>query len=148
MATSVWKGHPTFGLVSTHPYHSKPTVVNQWNLSLQRQLGTDWLVTANYVGSETSHLFTGNEMNPAVFLGLGPCTLNGVNYSVCSTTSNTNQRRRLYLQNPAQGQYYGSIGLKDDGGTDRGAGLCRHPRCGGPEPPGLPVVAVERPGGH
>src|SRR5438034_1758343 len=113
----------TFGLVSTHPYDVKPTLVNQWNLSLQRQIGTDWLLTANYVGSGTRHLFTGNEQNPALFLGLGPCTLNGVNYSVCSTTANTNQRRLLYLQNPKEGQYYGSIGLKDDGGTANYSGL-------------------------
>jgi hypothetical protein len=114
---------PTFGRISTHPYDAKPTIVNQWNLSLQRQFGTDWLVTANYVGSATSHLFTNNELNPAIFLGLGPCTLNGVSYSVCSTTANTNQRRRLYLQNPAQGQYYGSIAVKDDGGTGNYNGL-------------------------
>ena len=107
----------TFGLVSTHPFNSKPTVVNQWNLSLQRQLGTDWLVSANYIGSSTIHLMAGEEANPAVFLGLGPCTLNGVQYPVCSTTANVNQRRRLYLQNPKEGQYYGSIGVKDDGGT-------------------------------
>jgi Carboxypeptidase regulatory-like domain/TonB dependent receptor-like, beta-barrel len=113
----------TFGLVSTHPMHAKPTIVNQWNLSLQRQIGTDWLVTANYVGSATNHLFTGNEQNPAIFLGLGPCTINNVQYSVCSTTANSNQRRRLYLQNPSQGQFYGSIGLKDDGGTGSYNGL-------------------------
>jgi hypothetical protein len=113
----------TFGLVSSHPQHARPTIVNQFNVSLQRQFGTDWLVTANYVGSGTRHLFTGNEQNPAIFLGLGPCTLNGINYNVCSTTANTNQRRLLYLQNPAQGQYYGSIGLKDDGGTGNYNGL-------------------------
>jgi hypothetical protein len=112
-----------FGLVSTHPYESKPTVVNQWNLSLQRQVGTDWLLTASYVGSSTTHLMTGNELNPAVFLGLGPCTINGVSYTVCSTNGNTNQRRRLYLQNPKEGQYYGSIGSKDDGGTGNYNGL-------------------------
>ena len=28
-------------------------------------------------------------INPAVFLGLGPCTLNGVSYTTCSTTANT-----------------------------------------------------------
>jgi hypothetical protein len=114
---------PTFGLVASHPYDSKPTVVNQWNLSLQRQIGTDWLLTANYVGSGTRHLFAGNEANPVIFMGLGPCTINGVNYNVCSTTGNTNQRRKLYLQNPSQGQYYGSIGLKDDGGTANYNGL-------------------------
>jgi hypothetical protein len=107
----------TFGLVDTHPLHAKPTTVNQWNLSFQRQVGTDWLLTANYLGSSTFHLQTGTELNPAVFLGLGPCTLNGVNYSTCSTTGNTNQRRRLYLQDPVKGQYYGLISQMDDGGT-------------------------------
>jgi hypothetical protein len=113
----------TFGLVSSHPFDAKPTIVNQWNLTMQRQVGADWLFTAGYVGSSTIHMFTGEEANPAVFLGLGPCTLNGVNYSVCSTTSNTNQRRRLYLQNPKEGQFYGSIGVKDDGGTGNYNGL-------------------------
>jgi hypothetical protein len=113
----------TFGLVSSHPYDAKPTIVNQWNLTVQRQVGTDWLLTGSYVGSSTIHMFTGNELNPAVFLGLGPCTLNGVNYNVCSTTANTNQRRRLYLQNPKEGQYYGTIGVKDDGGTGNYHGL-------------------------
>jgi hypothetical protein len=113
----------TFGLVSSHPFDAKPTIVNQWNLTVQRQVGADWLFTAGYVGSSSIHLFTGEEANPAVFLGLGPCTLNGVNYNVCSTTANTNQRRRLYLQNPKEGQFYGSIGVKDDGGTGNYNGL-------------------------
>jgi hypothetical protein len=114
---------PQFGTFGTHPFHTRQTLINQWNLSVQRQLGADWLLTANYVGSSTIHLRTGNELNPAVFLGLGPCTINGVNYSTCSTTANTNQRRRLYLQNPAQGQYYGSIAVLDDGGTGNYNGL-------------------------
>ena len=61
--TAINKDTPfsTFGLVSTHPYNSKPTVVNQWNLSVQRQLGTDWLVTANYIGSSTIHVRYGNK---------------------------------------------------------------------------------------
>src|SRR4029434_714586 len=95
---------PTFGTYVTHPFHAKPATVNQWNLSLQRQLGTDWLVTANYIGSSTIPLRTGSELNPAVLLGVGPCTLNGQAYTTCSTTATTNQRRRLNLQNPAQGQ--------------------------------------------
>ena len=42
-------------------------------------------------------------LNPGVFLGLGPCTLNGVSYPVCSTNANLNQRRVLYQQNPTRG---------------------------------------------
>ena len=101
----------------TTPSDFKPTYLHQWNMSIQRQIGADWLVTANYLGNSTIHLMTAAELNPAVFLGLGPCTINGVNYTVCSTTSNTNQRRELYLQNPAQGQYYSVLAEADDGGT-------------------------------
>ncbi len=111
----------TFPLFSTYVIHStsgyQPPYLNQWNLSLQKQIGSDWLLTANYIGNSSIHLTTSNLTNPAVFLGLGPCTINNVSYSTCSTTANQNQRRRLYLQNPAQGQYYAGIAYGDDGGT-------------------------------
>ena len=53
--------------------------------------------------SETTPCICGprSSCNPPVFLGLGPCTLNGVQYPTCSTTANTDQRRRLRLENPA-----------------------------------------------
>ena len=88
---------PTFGAYITYPPDWKPLWVNQWNLSIQRQLGHDWLVTANYLGNNTFHLVTEDQLNPALYLG------------PTSTLGNTNQRRPLYLQNPAQGQYYGII---------------------------------------
>jgi hypothetical protein len=109
-----------------------PTYVNQWNLSIQRQLGNEWLVSANYLGSSTIHFVSGAQTNPAIFLGLGPCTLQRVNsvgqvvpmsYPVCSTTANQNFRRPLYMQNPLQGQYYASVGRVDDGGTQTYEGL-------------------------
>ena len=113
---------PTFGPNVTYDAHAKPTYLSQWSLSLQRQIRTDWLFTANYLGNEESHLITATTLNPAIFLGTGPCTIPGpagvpIAYAVCSTTNNTNQRRRLYLQNPAQGQYYAVVSGGDLGGT-------------------------------
>jgi len=119
-------GFPVAAAIVTHQLDDKPTYLNQWNLSIQRQVGVNWLVSANYVGNSTVHLWTGNSANPAVYLGTGPCTLNVVNaagvavptnYPVCSTTGNTNQRRLLYLQNPLQGQYFAGITYQDTGGT-------------------------------
>ena len=114
---------PLFGTYRTDPFDYKPPYMNQWNVSIQRQFGKDWLVTANYAGNSTIHLITSTQLNSAQFLGLDPCTINATNYPTCSTTGNQNQRRGLYLQNPAQGQYYGSILALDDGGTGNYHGL-------------------------
>jgi hypothetical protein len=118
----------TFGSYVGSPLRGfQPTYVNQWNLSIQRQMGKDWLLSANYVGNSTIHLVSGQNLNPAVFLGTNPCTLQTVtgpvNYPVCSTTANQNQRRVLYLQDPARGQFYAGIGMVDDGGTASYHGL-------------------------
>jgi hypothetical protein len=98
-------------------YDTKTMEVSQWNLSLQKQISTDWLISASYIGTASTHLWSAQPINPAIFLGLDPCTLNGIRYSTCSTTSNTDQRRRLSLENPQVGQYYGHIGRIDSGGT-------------------------------
>src|SRR5207249_671023 len=63
------------------------------------------------------------QLNPAVFLGLDACTINGVNYPTCSTTTNVNQRRVFSLRDPQQGQFYASITELDDGGTGNYNGL-------------------------
>ena len=63
------------------------------------------------------HNLINSEGNPAVFLGTGSCAINGVSYTTCSASSNTQQRRRLILQNPAQGQFFGNIVIADDNGT-------------------------------
>jgi hypothetical protein len=47
-----------------------PTNVQTWNLSIQRQVAKDLLVTASYLGSETTHLWVQRPYNQALFLGL------------------------------------------------------------------------------
>ena len=108
---------PQAGVVNAFDYDSPTMQVSQWNLSLEKQIGADWLISATYIGNGTSHLWTAHNTNPPVFLGLGPCTLNGISYATCSTTANTDQRRRLSLENPATGQYFGAVIHTDTGGT-------------------------------
>jgi hypothetical protein len=84
--------------------HMQPAYVHQWNLSLQRQIGTDWMVSANYIGSSTIHGQSGTEANPAIYLPGASCVINGRTFTPCSSTGNTNQRRALYLANPSEGQ--------------------------------------------
>ena len=49
-------------------WHLKPAYVHQWNLSLQRQVGTDWMLSANYIGNSTIHGQSATETNPSVFI--------------------------------------------------------------------------------
>jgi hypothetical protein len=89
---------------------SAPTV-QSWNLSIQRQLTSDLLVSASYLGSQTTHLWIQRAVNQAVYLPVG------------STTTNTNQRRRLFLENPQEGQFFGAMNENEDGGTANYHGL-------------------------
>jgi hypothetical protein len=114
---------PNVGTFVTFPLDMRPMYLDEWNLSIQRQFGQNWLLTINYVGNETTHLFTSNQANPGVFLGTGACAINGVAYPVCSTIANIQQRRVLSLLNPAQGALYGAVALADDGGTGNYEGL-------------------------
>jgi len=114
---------PLYSLYGTHPMHDATTYMNQWNLNIERQFGANWLVAANYVGNNGIHMPVPVQLNPAVFLGLGPCTINGVTYSTCSTTANTNQRRVLYLKNPAEGQYYSGVARLENNATQNYNGL-------------------------
>jgi hypothetical protein len=100
---------PLAGVYVNAPLDIKPTYLQQWNLSVQRQVG-DWLFAGTYLGNQATHLWTGREANAAV-------------YNATATLGNTNQRRVLYLLDPAQGQYYGTVGLIDDGGTSSYNGL-------------------------
>jgi hypothetical protein len=96
---------PTGGSYATNNFNLHTTYLEQWNVSIQRQLAKDWLVSANYMGNNSIHLWTNTDLNPAVYQGS------------TSTTGNTAARRVLSLINPTQGALYSSLPVLDDGGT-------------------------------
>ena len=113
--------YPQFGTYDSMPDRVHPTTSQQWDLAVQKQFGTDWVVSATYLGNRTTHLWLGRDTNSAVYIP-GNCTSGGVT-AACSTTSNINQRRKLYLLNPVAGAAYGGILDVDDGGNASYHGL-------------------------
>jgi len=99
------------------PPHLKTPQVKQWNFSVQHRLSDNWVVTATYLGNETSHLWIGNEINPAVYIP-GTC-----GSAACSSTGNTQSRRVLSLLNPKVGAYYSTMIMADDGISSNYNGL-------------------------
>ena len=87
------------------PTEMKPFYEMQWNLNMQRKIGRDWLLQATYLGTKSVHLPTSYDINPSVY--------------IAGSTAPTNQRRLLYLQNPAVGKYYGGIYSGDPGGNSK-----------------------------
>ena len=108
---------PTAASYTVLPLNLKNSAVNQWNLSAQKQIGSDWLVSGNYIGSSVIHMLYGQQINPAIYMPGASCVIAGRTYTPCSSTTNTNQRRVMYLQNPDQGQYYSAISIISDGQT-------------------------------
>jgi hypothetical protein len=84
--------------------------MQQWNLTIQKQLGSDWLLSASYLGNNMVHMYTTADRNPALLIP-------------GASTSNTNQRRLLSLLDASQGKYYGTIFGLDDGGTQHYEGM-------------------------
>ena len=93
------------------------TRAQNWNVTVEQQLGTDWQASVSYLGSYLDRLWGGVHQNPGVFLGTGPCTLNGVSYATCTTDANLNQRRVLYRENPVLGQGLAYVNRISDVGT-------------------------------
>ncbi len=111
--------YPTAGYYETVPLHVQNTYVEQWNITVQRQLGTSWLLKASYLGNDTVHLWTDQELNPAIYVS-GNCPVGQFGLKapgLCSTTSTTQARRLLTQLNPSQGPFYGTVESLDDGGT-------------------------------
>lgn len=96
---------PQNGVYVNMPLDTKPGYTAQWNFSYQRQLSANWLASVTYLGNKTTHIWAGEEINPAIYI------------PGASTTGNTNTRRPLYRQNPVAGGYYASIVQSDQGGN-------------------------------
>ena len=111
--------YPNNGYYESVPLNVQNTYVEQWNLTLQKQLGGSWLLKGSYIGNNTIHLWTDQELNPAIYIP-GNCAAGQYGLRApgpCSTTTNTQNRRLLTQLNPAQGPFYGQLEYLDDGGT-------------------------------
>ena len=121
------------------PYLSFPsdldtTRVHSWNLSVQRQIGSDMAVSASYIGTYTTNLWdvvTGNPGTiPAGASATGPCTLNTVTgprtFNPCASgagSAGLDLRREITQANPAIGQFIGFLDYFTDTGTQKYNGL-------------------------
>ncbi len=90
------------------------TRVHLWNVTLERQLGSTWLVSVGYVGSRTNNIWESEPLNNGLFV-----TVNGAP----PTPANVNLRRPLTLQDPVNGRFYGPLDRYVSDGTQRYKGL-------------------------
>lgn len=122
---------PSYGLYGSQVPDVKPTSTQSWNLTLQREVISDTVVSASYLGSLTLHMWAANTLNTPIFFPgnavNGVCTTQGYTISVasgaCSTTGNTNIRRRLNFVNPTEGRLIGALGELAAGGTQTYQGM-------------------------
>ncbi len=107
------------------PPDMSTTTQYSWNAGLQRQITNRWFASATYVGTRIVNQMTAVELNPALNMGFGPCTLRTVSgplsYPVCTTAANLDQRRVLNLANPTVSLGY--LTAYDASGTQSYNGL-------------------------
>jgi hypothetical protein len=106
---------PTNGVYINNPLDINPLTVQNWNLSIEKQFGPNWMVSASYVGSKTSHIWVAYEANPGLNVNVPANAVAGCTAGQAPSTSNTNCRRALYVANPSQGQYFSNMTSLWDG---------------------------------
>jgi hypothetical protein len=107
---------PAQGAYVSIPGNLPVTGVMMWNLSYQRQIASNWVIKANYMGNAGRHILGAVDINQAVGSALGPG-------GAAASTGNTNQRRPTYLDNATTGQYYSNIEQSDPGANSEYHGL-------------------------
>src|SRR3972149_3843350 len=76
-----WQGYPggnpfpatrgttftPYGDLTHTPYDIQTPRTETWNLSLQRQVGSNWLASAAYMGSLSYHIWIQDQINPGIY---------------------------------------------------------------------------------
>src|SRR4029434_6273166 len=97
--------------------------VQSWNATIEQQVGSNWQGAPRYLGRYIDRIWGRGQISQGVYLGLDPCSLQGVFYPVCSTRASLQARRALTLVNPAQGRYYAAMYTFTDVGVQSYSGL-------------------------
>src|SRR5215470_1299718 len=138
------------GVFLSLPPDQPTTYVQNWNLTVQRQLPSNIFVSVSYTGNGTRHAWGTYPLNPAIFVPgtgatTGGCMVpdgNGGTQSLlvaagtvtslaaartstaaCSTTANTNFRRVLSLTNASVGRYAADLDTYEAGNNADYSGL-------------------------
>ena len=102
------------------PYDTPSATRHSWNLSIQRQITSDWLASATYMGSQGSQIWGSQELNPAIYVP-GNCQAGQYGLTAagpCSTTNNRDARRKLVTNYPnIRGTQLSFLGQYQAGGT-------------------------------
>jgi hypothetical protein len=94
-----------------------------WNVTVEQQIGASWQVAASYLGTYLDRIWGQDALNPAIFMGLAPCTLRGVTYNVCSVVGNTDARRVFSQVSAEAAQKYSYVSQYRAVGTQNYRGL-------------------------
>lgn len=127
---------PVNGTYRSAQPNIKPTYTQEWDLSFQKQITANWMVSATYLGSKTTHMWLGVVLTPSVILGAnngysgvsgttGSCTLPYLGqmytFTQCNgpstenvtvngrTVSSESARQALTLDNSNVGPLYGTM---------------------------------------
>ena len=111
--TPVFSGNSEYLIALEVPQHFVSPNVQQWNLTVQRELPGKWVFEAGYVGSKGTHLReTRTPIQPYLVSPQDPVTLtaqNGQTYTITQNTiSNATARSRVLGLGPAGMQLFGN----------------------------------------
>ena len=114
---------PSGGFV-TEPYNMRVPRTSTWNLTVQRQLPGNSILSVSYLGNLITDIQGVQAVNPSVYIPGGPCVLpDGKTYNPCSTTATTDLRRKLSLERYSDGKYIGFLSDYTPQATQHYAGL-------------------------